>query len=93
MYSDNPDGDILWFKASIPPKAIDISAKLFQVKTEKKGIYCVYVPGIPLVTKDKAVIETDTSPVYGKFTHERRLSLHFLHLISNKVGGEDDDRN
>lgn len=60
MYSDNLDGDILWFKASIPPKAIDISAKLFQVKTEKKGIYCVYVPGIPLGTKDKAVIETES---------------------------------
>lgn len=60
MYSHNPDGDILWFKASIPPKAIHISAKLFQVKTEKKGIYCIYMPGIPLGTKDKAVIEIES---------------------------------
>ena len=33
LYSDNPDGDILWFKANVPLKAIQISRKLFQVKT------------------------------------------------------------
>ena len=60
MYYENPDGDIWWFKASVLPKAIHISAKLFQVKTEKKGIYYVYMPGIPLDTKDKTVIEIES---------------------------------
>ena len=36
FYSDNPNGDTLWFKANVLLKAIQISEKLFQVKTEKK---------------------------------------------------------
>lgn len=39
LYSDNPDGDILWLKANVPLKAIQISTKLFQVKTD----FFVYV--------------------------------------------------
>lgn len=39
LYSSNPDGDILWFKANVPLKAIQISTKLFQVKTD----FFVYV--------------------------------------------------
>lgn len=39
LYSDNPDGDTLWFKANVPLTAIQISTKLFQVKTD----FLVYV--------------------------------------------------
>lgn len=39
LYSDNPDGDTLWFKANVPLKAIQISTKLFQAKTD----FLVYV--------------------------------------------------
>ena len=39
LYSDNPDGDILWFKANVPLTAIQIPTKLFQVKTD----FSVYV--------------------------------------------------
>ena len=38
MYSDNPDGDTLWFKENVLLKAIQISEKLFQVKTKFKKI-------------------------------------------------------
>lgn len=38
LYSDNPDGVTLWFKENVLLKAIQISEKLFQVKTKFKKI-------------------------------------------------------
>ena len=37
---------------------------------------------------DKAMIETDTASVYGKFTHQNRLFQRFLHLRFNIVEGK-----